>query len=256
MASRKLSTLDAHAHLDPARPVGDYAKSGAVLAMTFSLTGATQALQRSDPWVAWGAGCHPRVAQAQETFDADRFAELAARTAIIGEVGLDAGSRVELKLQVRNFRMILETVTKVPRLVSIHSYRTTALVLKELKRNPVSIPVLHWWTGTAAETQQAVAMGCYFSIHSQVARYSKFRAWVPLERVLLESDHGVKDPPAGIRPRIEWVEYLVAGQYKIGVGELRQIVWQNFSRIIQQTQGAHLLPARLEELIQVQPSQG
>ena len=217
--------------------------------MTFSLEGAALALERRDGMVAWGAGCHPRFAQAQQSFDPERFRELAARTAVLGEVGLDTGSRVELKLQMRNFRTILETLKDLPRLVSIHSVRATALVLKELKRTPVSVPILHRWTGTAVETRKAVALGCYFSIHSQVARQTKFRSWVPLERLLLESDHGVKDPPAGIPARIQWVEHLAAQQYGLAVSELRQLAWHNFARLIRQTETSFLLPGSLQQLL-------
>ncbi len=78
----------------------------------------------------------------------------------------------------RSFRQILDVVGKLPRLVSIHAFRATGLVLKELRQRPIAIPVLHWWTGSAAETSQAVELGCYFSIHSAVARQSKFRTSV------------------------------------------------------------------------------
>ncbi|MEX1247248.1 MAG: TatD family hydrolase [Anaerolineales bacterium] len=244
-----LPTLDAHAHLDPARPALDFAESAAVLSMTFSLEGATQALSRDDELVAWGVGCHPRMLPAQQSFDPERFGELVTRTAIIGEVGLDASSRVALKHQLRVFRQILDVVKEFPRLVSIHSYRAAGLALKELQRTPIAVPVLHGWTGTAAETQEAVALGCYFSIHSQVARHSRFRSWVPLDRLLIESDHGVEDPPAAIPACVQWVEYLVAQQYKIEVNELRKTIWQNFARIIDQTNTRRLLPKPLAEYI-------
>ncbi len=240
-----LPTLDAHAHLDPEKPSAELADSGAVLAMTFSIQRAIVAIERHDAMIAWGVGCHPRFVQAQESFDIEQFSELAARTAIIGEVGLDSGSRVESKTQLRVFRKILEFVSQNPRLVSIHSYGSTGAVLKELKRSPISVPVLHWWTGSVAETQEATELGCYFSIHSQVARQSKFHNWVPLDRVLVESDHGLKDPPAGLPPRIEWTEHLVAQQYQIGVAVLRQIVWRNLARIFQAVHNLEYLPAGL-----------
>jgi TatD DNase family protein len=145
-------------------------------------------------------------------------------------------------LQLKNFRQVLEVVSKLPRLVSIHSYRATGLVLKELRQRPITIPVLHWWTGSAEETSEAVELGCYFSIHSAVARQSKFRTRVPLQRILVESDHGYNDPPEAIPCRIEWVEYLVAQQFKIEVKEIRELVWRNLATIINQTGTWDLLP--------------
>jgi len=195
---RELLSLDAHAHFDPARTAQELRHSGAVLAMTLSLSEAERVAGRQEPYIAWGVGCHPRKAAAQDEFDPDRFAALARNTAMVGEVGLDGGSRVPLELQLRTLRAVLDWVAQTPRPVSIHSYRATGLVLVELRRRPVVIPILHWWTGSVAETREAVALGCYFSVHSAVARYSLFRTAVPPERVLVESDHGWSDPPAAI----------------------------------------------------------
>ena len=171
----------------------------------------------------------------------------------MGEIGLDTGSRVPLELQLKNFREILEIISIQPRLVSIHSYRATGLVLKELRQRPVAVPVLHWWTGTADETSEAVELGCYFSIHSAVARQSKFRTRVPPGRILVESDHGYHDPPAAIPCRIEWVEYLVAQQFKIEVKQVRELVWRNLASILIQTGTWDLLP---ESFITILSGQG
>jgi TatD DNase family protein len=242
-------TLDAHAHLDPSRRPDELTASGAVLAMSLSLDEAERALEHCDRLIAWAAGCHPRFLRSQEGFEVDRFHSLAGRTAIVGEVGLDTGSRVPMELQLNTFRQVLEVVAGMPRLVSIHSYQATGLVIQELRRCPVAIPILHWWTGDVAETKKAVELGCYFSIHSQVARHSKFRLHVPPERILVESDHGENDPPAAIPCRIEWVEYLTAQQYGIDVKDLRQLVWNNFARILHETNTTHLLPEPFAKLI-------
>ena len=235
-------TLDTHGHITPKHSSKDLEGSGAVLAMTISLDEAALAVSRKIPNVAWGAGCHPRFPQSQATFDVKRFSDVVEKTAIVGEIGVDTGSRVPLELQLKNFRQVLEIVSKLPRLVSIHSYRATGLVLKELRQRPIAIPVLHWWTGSAEETSEAVELGCYFSIHSAVARQSKFRTRVPLQRILVESDHGYNDPPDAIPCRIEWVEYLVAQQFEIEVKEIRELVWRNLATIINKTGTWDLLP--------------
>ena len=244
-----LPSLDAHAHLDPARSADELAGSGAVLAMTLSLDEAALVVGRCEPHVAWGVGCHPRKPRAQESFNPGRFRELAERAALVGEIGLDTGARVPLEVQLRTFRQALEVVADLPRLVSIHSYRATGLVIEELGRRPVAVPVLHWWTGSAQETQEAVALGCYFSIHSAVARHSKFRTRVPPERVLVESDHSYADPPAAIPCRVEWVEYLVAQQLGLDVQDVRRLAWRNLATIVRQTGTLGLLPEPLAALL-------
>ncbi len=217
--------------------------------MTLSLDEAASVIGRREPQVVWGVGCYPRSPQAQTSFDAERFRRLAEDTAVVGEIGLDTGSRVPLEGQLRTFRQVLQTLSELPRLVSIHSYRATGLVIKELQRRPIAVPVLHWWTGTVAETREAVALGCYFSVHSAVARHSKFRTAVPPERILIESDHGYKDPPAAIPCRIEWVEHLVAQQLGLAVKDVRRLAWQNLATIIRQTGTRRLLPASLAAML-------
>jgi len=247
---KELPSLDAHAHLHHARTVDELVDSGSVLAMTLSLEEAAFAIGRHDPQIVWGVGCHPRRLGAQESFDAERFEELAERTAVVGEIGLDVGSHYSLappETQLQTFREALEVVSDLPRIVSIHSYRATGLVVRELRRKPIAVPILHWWTGTVEETREAVTLGCYFSVHSAVARHSKFHTVVPPERILIESDHGYADPPAAIPCRIEWVEHLVGQQLGLSRRDVRRLAWQNLARIVQKTNTRELLPELLVE---------
>jgi len=246
---KALPSLDTHAHIDPVRTSAELIDSGAVLAMTLSLDEATRAIDRHEPMITWGVGCHPRKLKPQESFNEELFGELVARTSVVGEIGLDTGSRVPFEVQLRTFRQVLEIVAEIPRFVSIHSYRATGLVIRELRRKPIAVPVLHWWTGTGEETREAVALGCYFSVHSAVARHSKFHTAVPRERILVESDHGYADPPAAISCRVEWVEYLVAQQLRLGVKDLRLLVWQNFATIVGKTDTHKLLPEPFKAII-------
>jgi TatD DNase family protein len=244
-----LPSLDAHAHIDPNRASDELIDTGAVLAMTFSLDGGEAVVKRAEPHIVWGIGCHPRFAKAQESFNAGKFRGLAEQTALVGEIGLDTGSHVPLETQLRTFRQVLGILIDLRRIVSIHSYRATGLVLEELRRYPVAVPILHRWTGSAAETSEAVSLGCYFSIHSAVARQSKFRTRVPLEHILVESDHGYGDPPAAVPLRVGWVEHLVAQQYGLDVKEIRRLVWQNFGTIVRKTGTLGLLPERFASML-------
>ena len=235
--------LDAHAHVKPSRTSEELSEAGAVLAVTLSLDEAAAVVGRHESLVAWGVGCHPRGSEAQAAFDPDRFADLAERAPMVGEVGVDVRwSRVPLDLQLRTFRAALAFAARASRPVSIHSFTATRIVLDELHRTPIAAPILHWWTGNAAETREAVALGCYFSVHSAVARRSTFRTAVPPERILVESDHGWDDPPAAIPCRIEWVEHLLSVQLQRPREEVRRLGWRNFAAIVRDTGIAPLLP--------------
>jgi TatD DNase family protein len=249
---RDLPPLDAHAHLRPVRTHDELVDSGAVLAMTISLDEAAVAIARRESHIAWGVGCHPRNVRAQGLFDAERFRQLADQTAVVGEIGLDIGEHyghAALETQLRTFRAELEIVSQMTRIVSIHSYRATRLVIDELRKTPVIAPILHWWTGNVAETREAVALGCYFSVHSAVARHSKFRTAIPPERILVESDHGYADPPAAIPCRIEWVEHLVGQQLHLHRSGVRHLAWQNLATIVHKTNTIDLLPGPIASII-------
>lgn len=254
----EMLTLDAHAHIDPKRTSAQLAEAGAVLAMTLSLDEAEKALGREDKLTAWGVGCHPRKLINQQAFDPGRFAALASRTAIIGEIGLDVQYKVPLELQLATFRKALAYASRHSRIVSIHSFgsdrsskvRSTQLILDELRRTPVIAPILHWWTGNVAETRQAVELGCYFSVHSAVARWSIFRTQVPRARLLVESDHGWADPPGAIPHRVIWVEYLLAASLGMDVKEIRRLVWGNFSEVVRLTGTEELLPKGIVDCLQ------
>ncbi len=237
-----LPPLDAHAHIDPSRQAEELTGCGLVLAATLSLDEADRVLARDEAHVIWGVGCHPRKLKAQQAFDADRFAALSARSLLISEVGLDTGSPVAMRLQQRVFRQVLQHAAASPHFLSVHSYRANPLVLEELRRARAVAPILHWWTGSAAETREAVRLGCYFSIHSAVARHSKFRTAVPPERLLVETDLGWADPPAAIPCRVEWVEHLMGVQLQLDQSGVRRLVWRNFDRLAQETGTSGLLP--------------
>ncbi len=247
---RDAISLDAHAHIKPGRTSEELAQAGAVLAMTLSLDEAAAVADRREPLVVWGVGCHPRGIEAQAAFAPDRFAELAERAPIVGEVGVDVRwSRVPFDLQLRTFRATLAFAARASKPVSIHSFTATRIVLDELRQTPIAVPILHWWTGNAAETREAVAMGCYFSVHSAVARRSTFRTAVPPERILVESDHGWDDPPAAIPCRVEWVEHLLSVQLKCPREDVRKLGWENFAGIVRETGIASLLPLSIRSAL-------
>jgi Tat protein secretion system quality control protein TatD with DNase activity len=68
---------------------------------------------------------------------------------------------------------------------------------------------------------------------------------VPLDRILVETDHGYNDPPTAIPCRVEWVEHLVAQQYGLTQPEVRALVWTNLARLVARTGTAGLLPGRM-----------
>ncbi len=75
-----------------------------------------------------------------------------------------------------------------------------------------------------------------------MVRQSKFRTRVPPERLLIETDQKYNDPPNAIPYRIEWVEHLLAQQLKCSIQDIRRLVWQNFTDIVNNTQTNFMFP--------------
>ena len=244
-----LPTLDAHAHIDVASR--GLRAAGFVLAMTLSATEAATALARDDARVVWGVGCHPRRARAVRAFDPDRFDELARRTPLVGEVGLDATSRVPPREQLVAFRGALSVARRRGRIVSVHPHRTSAEVVAELRRCMPGGAVLHWWSGDAEQTRRAVEIGCYFSVHRAVADRLVWRS-VPRDRLLIESDVSYAEAPARIPAEIARTEQLLAERIGVDAAEVRAAAWRALAALVRASGTTALWPdafvARMRDL--------
>jgi TatD DNase family protein len=201
--------------------------------------------------VLWGVGCHPTDSSAQAHFNVKVFENLLTRTGLVGEIGLDKKSEVPFESQVKVFRAILEVVADHPRIVSIHSNHATAEVLDELQKRPISVPVLHWWNGSNSRTKVAVELGCYFSLNSRIAGYSRFAASVPIDRIFTETDQGYDEPPSAIPGRIEDTERLISDKYDLEREGVRRVIWKNFGAVVTETGIKSLVSAKLVDLAAV-----
>ncbi|HYK97451.1 MAG TPA: TatD family hydrolase [Candidatus Acidoferrales bacterium] len=239
-------SLDAHAHLDARASVTHIARAGFVLAMTLNADEAALALGRRDARVVWGVGCHPRRARAVRAFDRDRFAKLASLTPLVGEVGLDASSRVPRDEQLAAFRGALAVAHDLGRVVSVHPHKTSGAVLDEIRRRPPPAVILHWWSGDAHDTKRAVRLGCYFSVHRAVADRLVWRE-VPPERLLVESDSGYEEAPLGIPARLAATERLLAARIGADAATIREGAWRALAELIRNTDTLRLWPFAFRE---------
>lgn len=231
-------SLDAHAHVDP---VARVAGAGFVLAMTLSAGEAAEALARREARVVWGVGCHPRRARAVRAFDRDELDALAARTPVVGEIGLDATSRVPHAEQLAAFRGALAVARARGRVVSVHPHKTSGAVLDELRRRMPPGVILHWWSGNAEETRRAVRLGCYFSVHRAVARRLVWRD-VPPERLLIESDIGYGERPATIPSLVGRTEEMLAARVGSDAATVRANAWVALGALIRASSTRRLWP--------------
>lgn len=148
----------------------------------------------SAPNVYVALGIHPEIIHAKEG-EIELMLEYIEHASCIGEIGIDGSpqNRDSMHLQASVFESILFECEKFGgRILSIHSRRASKDVLHILEKASVdSTPILHWFSGTQSEIQQALELGCWFSINPQMLAGTKGRSLVsimPLDRMLPETD--------------------------------------------------------------------
>ncbi|HSW64032.1 MAG TPA: Qat anti-phage system TatD family nuclease QatD [Dissulfurispiraceae bacterium] len=181
-------------------------------------------------------GLHPQLV-------AERASELSlwethlAETRYIGEVGLDAGPRFykSLDLQQQVFERVLRRCAETgDKVISVHSVRAAKQVLDHIEtylppnRGKV---VLHWFTGTKAEAQRAIEIGCYFSINATMLANTRHAALIdiiPFDRILTETDgpftktDGRPTKPADVLTVVEALGKMRGQSASIIAGRIRE----------------------------------
>ena len=208
--------FDSHCHLDPMRYGGELpdvlarARAAGVTGLTVIGTRAIDSeaaadLAAREPGVACAAGIHPNDVHEIEPDEWDRVTRLveSGRAHAVGETGLDWYRDVAPRdLQRDYFDRHIRLAQKLGLPLVVHtreSIRDTLDMLRDaIARGPLA-PVLHSFTGTAAEAAEAVDLGCHLGFAGMVtfrsaADLRSVAATVPLERLLIETDSPFLSP--------------------------------------------------------------
>lgn len=190
-----------------------------------------------------GLGLHPEVAVAKQG-ELDDLVEGIAKARFIGEIGMDASPRFRGSLSVQEpiFRAALSECGRHPgKVMSIHSRRAERRVVELLATTKhAGVPLLHWFSGALVELENAIRIGCWFSIGPAMLESEKGRALVarmPLNRVLPETDGPFAS--AGGRPLHPWDAWSVreplAKIWGVPVDEVAEQLRQNLHRLRQKS---------------------
>jgi len=208
--------FDSHCHLDPMRFGGELpdvlarARAAGVTGMTVIGTRAADSeaaadLAARESGVVAAAGIHPNDVAEAEPDEWDRIVRLAesGRVAAIGETGLDwYRTTAPADMQRDSFDRHLRLAQRLALPVVIHTRESIRDVLDMLReaiaRGPLR-PVLHAFTGTAAEAAEALDLGCHLGFAGMVtfrssAALREVAKGVPLERLLVETDSPFLSP--------------------------------------------------------------
>lgn len=139
-------------------------------------------------------GLHPQLAHLRSN-ELSLFDSLISTTRYVGEIGLDGskGYAKHMEIQRVVFEHILARCSEFPnKILTIHSLNAVNEVLDYIRAYPkAGTVILHWFLATKKQVNEAVELGCYFSIgpamlHS--SRAKKIISWLPMDRILLETD--------------------------------------------------------------------
>ncbi|WP_226553408.1 Qat anti-phage system TatD family nuclease QatD [Celeribacter naphthalenivorans] len=193
--------IDFHCHLDLMEDrTSTIQKLEAAQAYVLSVTTIPKAypktsrLVKKNSRIRTALGYHPQLV-GERPNEMPLFERLLRETRYVGEVGLDGGKEFvgSKEAQAKVFAEILSLCrTERTKIISIHSRHAADAVLDKIEEHPgCGIPVLHWFTGSRAELERAIKLGCWFSVGAPMLRSAKGRAAVslmPRERILTETD--------------------------------------------------------------------
>jgi TatD DNase family protein len=208
--------FDRHCHLDQMRFGYDLpqviarARAAGVVGMTLIGTRASDSeaaaeLAARESGLAAAAGIHPNDVAGIEPDEWDRITRLvvSGRVAAIGETGLDwyrDSAPRDLQREFFDRHIRLAQSLGLPLVVHTRdSIRDTLDTLCEaIARGPLSV-VLHAFTGTQSEAEEAVSLGCCLGFAGMVtfrsaAALREVAAAVPADRLLIETDSPFLSP--------------------------------------------------------------
>lgn len=194
---------DTHCHVDlskdPLKTIKHFEKLNiAVIAMTTTPNAYLKNLEWAKDYDLFkpSLGLHPQLINTKY-FDIDCFMSFLQEATFIGEIGLDKSKtyRETFDMQLLYFTKILTEISKLKnKILSIHSLRAVDEVLDLIKKLSIfqsHTCILHWYTGTLKQLEEANLLNCYYSVNHKMLYTNNSKTIIenmPLDKILLESD--------------------------------------------------------------------
>ncbi len=240
----RVTGFDFHCHIDlfpdPAALVEECDKERILL---LAVTTTPLAWTQNRRWAAdsqyvhAAVGLHPELV-GERHHEIEQLEKILAESPFIGEIGLDGSPkyRESWETQKQVFARTLSAAQRLGgRVASIHSRRATVEVLRCIGEHTTAdrvLPILHWFSGAGSLAEQALSLGCYFSVnHHMLVSPSglKLVRSLPLDRLLTETDapftavNGRKSAP----PDVTATAARLASTRDVSSQEMRRILSTN-----------------------------
>ena len=242
--------VDAHFHLDLfPDPAAVARELEAAQIHTIAVTNTpsvffhTFALAQGCRYLHPAVGLHPQLV-AERAVELESMWPLLKQTRFVGEVGLDYVTKVESerRMQREVFAKILDRCALFgDKIITVHSRRSAKDVIAAVDAGFPGTVILHWFSGTPSELDQAVTKGLYFSVNPAMtlSRYGQaLIARIPRERTLTETDGPFVETegrPCQPMEVSRVIDYL-AGIWRVPSDTAREVVGENFARLLGQDQ--------------------
>ncbi|KAF0092546.1 MAG: TatD DNase family protein [Fusobacteria bacterium] len=139
-------------------------------------------------------GLHPEVVEYKYK-ERSLLLEAIPKVRFVGEIGIDGSEKYKqtFSLQESIFTDTIITCQETGgKILSIHSRNAATRVLSILRKyNNNCIPILHWFSGTMEELEQANELGCWFSVNPTMINSARGRSIIkkiPIDKLIPESD--------------------------------------------------------------------
>ncbi len=245
--SNGLRYVDTHCHVDLFQNPTEVMRraqrqSIAVVAVTNtpSVFHGMKRLAAPFPNVFPALGLHPELAKQREG-EMREIEVLSRETRFIGEIGLD-GKLKGLAAQASQ-RRVLKRFMEVcamgaRKILTVHSRSAAADVISMIGAEFQGTVILHWFTGSGGQAEDALAKGFFFSVNTAMVRSdrgSRLLRGIPKDRVLTESDgpfakrEGRAATPEDV---IAVVDHL-ASLWGVNHETARETILKNFERSLE-----------------------
>jgi TatD DNase family protein len=191
---------DTHCHLDlykdPLAVATSTERSGI---FTIAVTNLPSAYYAAKPHMRrfrhlrLAVGLHPLMTEHHTPREKRLFERAFAETNYIGEVGLDFSrtGKETRKTQIASLCFILGLLQEQSKVVTVHSRRAEATILKLLSEFDVSPVIFHWYSGSLTVLDQIIEKGHYFSINPAMVKSKNGQRiinYIPRKHLLTETD--------------------------------------------------------------------
>ena len=188
-----------------------------------------EAVEIKSKYIRIALGFHPELIH-QYQKQIPLMWELLPEVRYIGEVGLDLVDKSYEKEQETFFSELVERCRyDSNKIFTIHSRRSVDKVLDILGYNYKFRAILHWFSGSRIELENAIERGCYFSINGAMMKSKKFLDMLPIipsNRLLIETDSPFIRYIGSYDEHLRCIKEELQS-YKHGID-----VWANFRRVL------------------------